>query len=181
MAYGLKRLAVWCLAIAVASCFGGDTDNIGQLYTVEGYGLRIAMSPESCSLVGTADNGSEFSAKLELNPPCYFLTWQNPPPRSKNSPEIGIPIGTLGDPIGWRLPGNNRIVLAIIGDPVSSEICGDNVCRQRNLTHKCGMSIQGVTLGNHRIELTQKRDRVGFLCVELALDAKDFWLLANPH
>ena len=153
-------------------------------YTVMDNGLRLVITGEACVLEYHASGGSKVGKlMLDLHPPCYLLTWQQPPPTPNQEVSVsdGLPIGSVGDPMAWQYASaGGVVVLAVIGDPFPEKLRTSNLYRlrkQQGLT--CASSVQAILLHGDQMQLSKKREHVDVFCTELGLEEKDFWMLSH--
>jgi len=149
---------------------------------LEGQTFRLDSAEGTCRLT-VSGRGEEKSLSLDLTPPCHFLIWQHPPPRSAGGPSNGAPVGAVGDPVAWRYAGKRAVaVMAVIGDPMAEGLAKDPVWEQRvKAGFRCAGNVQGILVRKAgAVTTTKKRGSAGALCVEVGMDEKDYWLLAHP-
>jgi hypothetical protein len=157
-----------------------------ETVALEGQTFRLHADEGNCRLV-VSGRGEEKSLRLDLIPPCHFLVWQHPPPRTAGGPSNGAPVGAVGDPVAWRYAGKQAVaVMAVIGDPMAEGLAKDPVWQQRiKAGFRCAGNVQGILVrkadaGTTTVTTTKKRGSAGALCVEVGMDEKDYWLLAHP-
>jgi len=154
-------------------------------YNVEGHALRLVTTKDACILEHHLGTTEMSRLTLKLHPPCYMVTWnKNPPPRN-STPDLsdGLPLGAVGEPMGWRYASaGSALVLAVLGDAISQEAASSNEYRVRKKKDfHCASSIQGILISKKQVSLTAVRANVGIFCAELGLEEQDFWLLAHPR
>lgn len=151
-------------------------------YAINGHRIQLLEENGACLVRHRRAGGMPATLKLDLEPPCYLLTWRRQPPRRAAAEGLsdGVAVGAVGDIMAWRYPGAKGVTaIAVIGDPVPDGMRGDLFMRRQREGLRCVASVQGVRILGETVRLAKKRQRVGVLCAELGLEEKAFWMIAH--
>jgi hypothetical protein len=152
-------------------------------YNVAGHRIRLLVEEGGCWLTHRAEGKGLKRFKFDLNPPCYFLTWQRSPPQRTGAEGVsdGLPLGNIGDPIAWRYRSAKGVIaVAVIGDLIPDDIRSSSLYKSRQQQgYRCASRKQGILFLGNRAWLSKKSESAGLFCVESGVEEKDFWMLAH--
>lgn len=152
-------------------------------YTMSGHTFRVAATANVCTLVHSIGDSATSNLQLDLEPPCYLLTWHHAPPKGKSDPSISDaePVGKIGEPMAWRYGSTEvTIALVVLGDSPKPDILSSNLYRLRSRQGiQCAPSLQGIRIRDNAVSLSPARKHVGLFCEDLGVEERDFWLLAH--
>jgi hypothetical protein len=145
-------------------------------YDLGGRRLELVDDAAECAvLFGVAGSPSPQRLELSLAPPCYVVTWQNPPPLHGDAQGVsdGVPVGSTGQPKAYRY-GNGLTVVMVLGDPIpSSDVA-------RSVGQHCGGNMQAVLLDGKGARVSKKLfEHAQIRCVEWEVEEKDYWIFGH--
>jgi hypothetical protein len=147
-------------------------------YELLGDRFRLETRADSCWVIHRSAGGNrEERLSLDMQPPCYLLTWDRDLPRyDAQGASDGVAVGKKGSVRAYRYPGRSGsfAVIIVIGGPTKDE-------RAKTWKdHHCGGAARGLIWRANSLRLSKVEYDSYFNCVESGgPDEKDYWIMGH--